>query len=90
MSTEKSERRKIDITIENEDHTLGNIMQEYLLSHNSIIFAAYNVPHPLEKKLKISYIAKNSEESKKIFIDSIDNAINDTLKIKEEFMKSIK
>ncbi len=82
---QQEEQRKIDITIDNEDHTLGNIMQEYLLMHSGIIYAAYNVPHPLEKKLKISYITKNGEESKKIFIECIDNAIADINAIKESF-----
>lgn len=43
-----------DIIIENEIHTLGYIIQDYIVKttpSEKLLFAAYNNPHPLEKKI---------------------------------------
>jgi len=43
-----------DIIIENESHTLGYILQDYIVKttpSDQLLFAAYNNPHPLEKKI---------------------------------------
>ena len=42
-----------DITIENENHTLGFLFQTYLNKLNDNGFVGYMNPHPLEKKIKI-------------------------------------
>ncbi len=42
-----------DITIENENHTLGFLLQTYLNKLNKGAFVGYMNPHPLEKKIKI-------------------------------------
>jgi DNA-directed RNA polymerase subunit L len=43
----------IDITIENESHTLGFLLQTYINKLNEGLFVGYMNPHPLEKKIKI-------------------------------------
>jgi DNA-directed RNA polymerase subunit L len=43
-----------DIIIENESHTLGYILQDYIVKttpSEQLLFAAYKNPHPLEKKI---------------------------------------
>ena len=35
------------ITIQNEDHTLGNIVRHSLLMDRRVRFAGYRKPHPL-------------------------------------------
>lgn len=42
-----------DITIENENHTLGFLLQTYLNKLNENAFVGYMNPHPLEKTIKI-------------------------------------
>ena len=42
-----------DITIEEENHTLGFLLQTYLNKLNEGAFVGYMNPHPLEKKIKI-------------------------------------
>ena len=39
------------ITINKEDHTLGNLLRAQLLRDEKVIFAGYKVPHPLEHKV---------------------------------------
>ncbi len=47
------------LIIENEEHTVGSLLQSYLLADSNVSNAGYNVPHPLEKKCKVTYILKN-------------------------------
>ena len=42
-----------DITIEQETHTLGFLLQTYINKLNKNTFIGYMNPHPLEKKIKI-------------------------------------
>lgn len=41
------------IEIENETHTLGNLLQAYLILNEEVKFAAYMNPHPLIKNIQI-------------------------------------
>jgi DNA-directed RNA polymerase subunit D len=50
----------IDFIFSNEDHTLGNLLQNYLVEHHveggetpSITFAGYKVPHPLKAEMAL-------------------------------------
>jgi DNA-directed RNA polymerase subunit L len=42
-----------DITIENENHTLGFLLQTYINKLNEDVFVGYMNPHPLQKNIKI-------------------------------------
>ena len=52
--------KKGEIIIKNEDSTFGNLLSHGLLKHKDILFAGFNVPHPLEKKVIIHYQLKDN------------------------------
>ena len=70
-----------DIHIENEDHTIGNLLETYLYnfykvrntdSDFHINYVSYKIPHPLEKNviLRIHFSKDNNEELlKKLLYD---------------------
>ena len=61
------------IIVNNEDHTLGNLVARGLQTHNKILFAGYNLPHPLAKKVHFHYKLKSgSGNIVKIFEDVIE------------------
>ena len=60
------------ILINNEDHTLGNLVSRGLQKHNKINFASYNLPHPLDKKVIFHYVLKEKGDIKEIFKDVIE------------------
>lgn len=41
------------ITVNREDHTLGNLLCSYLQKHPNVLFAGYKVPHPLEHHFEL-------------------------------------
>ena len=49
----KSVMKGYDITIEDESHTLGFLIQSYINKLEKDIFVGYMNPHPLEKRIKI-------------------------------------
>merc|ERR1719183_2191647 len=47
-----------------EDHTIGNILRMELLRNESVLFAGYKVPHPLDHmiELRIQTLPKSSPQ----------------------------
>ena len=41
------------VNIQEEDHTLGNIVRLQLLRDRTVKFAGYRKPHPLENRIEI-------------------------------------
>lgn len=62
------------IEIQNEDHTLGNLITRGMQQHSEVEFAGYNLPHPLIEKVIFHYKIKNT---KKVNIKTILNDVVD-------------
>jgi hypothetical protein len=69
-----------EIQINNEDHTIGNLLSNGLQNNSKILFAGYNMPHPLEKRVIINYKLK-SGKIKEVLKDVIEDFIEDFNKI---------
>lgn len=64
---------------ENEDDTIGNLLQSELLKDNEVIFAGYIRPHLLENYIKLDItVSANNDPNKKLLqaIQKIKNKIN--------------
>ena len=49
-----SEKINLDVlSVQDEDHTLGNCVRLQLLRDRSVKFAGYRKPHPLEKRIEL-------------------------------------
>jgi DNA-directed RNA polymerase subunit L len=81
-STKINDKLEGIINVNNEGHTLGNIISRGLQQHNNISFAGYKLVHPLSKKLEIIYKLKKA--------DKIINIIEDVINYYSEIYKSIK
>ena len=84
-----------DITIQNEDHTLGNLLQSYILNLNKdkVKFVGYQLPHPLKKEIFIRIKLNennNVENIIKIIEETINNLITDIDNIKSELISLFK
>lgn len=69
-----------DITLENENHTLGFLLQTHLNKLNENLFVGYMNPHPLEKKIKIRINVADINELKTVLetttsylVDALNN-----------------
>jgi DNA-directed RNA polymerase subunit L len=72
------------IQINNEDHTLGNLLTYGLQQHKNIKFAGYNLTHPLEKRVIINYTLKSGKIK-----ETIKSVINDFIETFKEIDKKI-
>ena len=75
-----------ELIIINEDHTVGNLLTHYLQSDKQVLFAGYNMPHPLEKRVIINYKLK-SGNIKEILSNKIDEIIELYTYLDEQFKK---
>ncbi len=71
IKTEESNDQGI-IIVNNEDHTLGNLVSRGLQQHKKISFAGYNLPHPLAKKVHFHYKLEKNDDIKKIMEEVVD------------------
>ena len=64
--------KAFDITVHNETHTLGHLIQSYinLLNIENDIFVGYINPHPLEKTIMFRIKVETKEELKQIVNDA--------------------
>ena len=76
----------MDIIIENENHTLGYLLQSYMeiLHKNNIEFVAYRNPHPLKNFIEINIKVENND------INQIKNIVFSTCNSIIEIIKNIK
>jgi len=74
------------ITILKEDHTIGNVMQHQLLTDTDVIFAGYQMPHPLEHKLIIRIKPKNGTV-KTVYNNAISHLTNKLKNFESHFKK---
>jgi DNA-directed RNA polymerase subunit L len=73
------------IEINNEDHTLGNLITRGLQEHKDVLSAGYNLPHPLIKKVIFNYSIKKDSNIKSIMKDVVDYYCELFEKIKKNF-----
>lgn len=97
FSKVKNSDNMYDLTIENEKHTLGNLIQA--LFYNIFIrndekkvinYVGYRCPHPLNNIMiiKINFTNEETNENiKKIFIDGLEEIQKQLNKLKKEWLK---
>ena len=68
----KALMKAFDITINNENHTLGHLLQSHInqLFKSDNIFVGYQNPHPLENKIIFRIKVDTINELKKIFTET--------------------
>ena len=69
------------IVVDNEDHTLGNIISYGMQNHPAVKFCGYNTPHPLKKQIKFHY---------KLDSGNLNNVIKDVIVHYEHIFDDIK
>ena len=92
----KALMKAFDITINNENHTLGHLLQSHInhLFKGDNIFVGYKNPHPLENKIIFRIKVDTINELKKIFTDTCSELIKQCDKllnlISTEFKSDVK
>lgn len=69
------------ILVDDEDHTLGNIISYGMQNHSAVRFCGYNTPHPLNKQIKFHY---------KLDSGNLNSVIKDVIVYYENVFDNIK
>ena len=77
---------EIELLLQNEDHTLGNLITSYLQNNNNVTYAGYKIDHPLQREVEIILKTNGSKKLKTIFLETLDTIISHF----EKFEKKIK
>ena len=64
MNVKRIDERTIVVTMENYDHTIGNILKNYLLKNKDVVFAGYQKPHTLENCIYLKLEVKSGDPIK--------------------------
>lgn len=75
------------IVLNNEDHTIGNLLTYRLQENKDIILAGYELEHLLIKDVKIKYNIKGDKSINNILVDEINSLIKYYENIGKEFSK---
>ena len=91
ISRSGSVMRGIDIIINNENHTMGNIITHALNEQTNIDFAGYKMPHPLHEKIVFRITLHKTdnliEDTIAIFKDTVYKLTNKVTELIEEWTK---
>ena len=74
FSSKEIEGTELELSLINEDHTLGNLLTYYLQEHKSVVYAGYKIDHPLQipKEVNITIKSNGSKKMKTIILDTFD------------------
>ena len=70
----------VTVTIEREDHTLGNMLRMQMLDNPDVLFCGYRQQHPLEPAIQLRVQTKSSFPGPVQVIDSALNSLHAELK----------
>eukprot|EP01055_Gregarina_sp_Pseudo9_P001967 Gregarina_sp_Pseudo_9__1966@NODE_2359_length_1026_cov_2_735562_g2172_i0_p1_GENE_NODE_2359_length_1026_cov_2_735562_g2172_i0NODE_2359_length_1026_cov_2_735562_g2172_i0_p1_ORF_typecomplete_len107_score20_33RNA_pol_L_2/PF13656_6/6_1e27DUF1833/PF08875_11/0_09RNA_pol_L/PF01193_24/2_7RNA_pol_L/PF01193_24/90_NODE_2359_length_1026_cov_2_735562_g2172_i0636956 len=75
----------LTLTVENEDHTLGNALRAMLSSRPDVEFAGYSIPHPTETHFNLRIQTVSDEvPAMQVFQETLDDLTAMSLVILEK------
>lgn len=77
-----------DFVIPNEDDTLGNLIQSYILLDDKVAYAGYDVVHPLQKTCIVRIALKENntlDNNRKVFLSTLTEIKKLIMELKKEF-----
>ena len=77
------------VTINGEDHTLGNLVRQELLKDRRVRFAGYRKPHPLFDLVEIKVQSNGEEEPCKLIESACFNILNHVSAIENSFENAL-
>ena len=82
----KKKPNELTIEIEGLGHTFCNLLQKRLLEDEAVVFAGYNIPHPLSSHAIIYIRTKGGAKPEEV----LQKAIQKTHKMTNDFIENLK
>ena len=74
-------------TFNKEDHTLGNLLRAHLAKHPHVLFAGYQVPHPLFATFKLRVQTDGEISPKEAVVGACQELVKELQMLDQEFTK---
>jgi DNA-directed RNA polymerase II subunit RPB11 len=74
-------------TFNKEDHTLGNLLRAHLAKHPHVLFAGYQVPHPLFATFKFRVQTDGEISPKEAVVGACQELVKELQMLDQEFTK---
>lgn len=78
LSIEEQTKTRLIVVLDDEDHTIGNMITNFLRKNKEVVFAGYEKPHPQVKHIKIRIDVVEGVEPMKVLQDTT-RVLQDTL-----------
>lgn len=82
-----------EFRIEHEDHTLGNLLTQQLLTESNVLFAGYRIHHPLDDfiylRVNVAEAAGDITNAQELVQHSIDTITSDIKELTSQFKKEL-
>ncbi|MEB3807143.1 MAG: hypothetical protein GSR73_06485 [Desulfurococcales archaeon] len=82
--------REYEFVITGEDHTLGSLLQHYLLEDGRVVNAYYSLIHPLEESIRVYMKLAVDEDPVKVLEDALKRIIEDARDVREKIVEALK
>lgn len=79
-------RNTVELRIENEAHSLGNMVSEQLLEDKRCLFSAYRVEHPTDNHLFLRVSGDKSYPVRDLLLETLKKIEADTSGLIAQFM----
>lgn len=74
-------------TFNKEDHTLANLLRDKLVKSQHVLFAAYQVPHPLFAVFKLRVQTDGEQTPKQAVLQACHDLVKELQTLDQEFTK---
>jgi DNA-directed RNA polymerase II subunit RPB11 len=78
------------LTLNREDHTLGNLICSALQRDPNVVFAGYKLPHPLEHHVLIRVQTERRHSPVEVVQRCIERLIKDLMGLEEQLKSELK
>eukprot|EP00879_Flechtneria_rotunda_P010338 GHRR01010809.1.p2 GENE.GHRR01010809.1~~GHRR01010809.1.p2 ORF type:complete len:166 (+),score=52.94 GHRR01010809.1:419-916(+) len=72
LELEQNNKNAATYTIRLEDHTLGNLLRQQLHEDESVIFAGYRIPHPLDPVMLVRIQTTDAKTPQQAMHDAVN------------------
>eukprot|EP01053_Blabericola_migrator_P012808 Blabericola_migrator_1__12807@NODE_825_length_6370_cov_320_094241_g582_i0_p7_GENE_NODE_825_length_6370_cov_320_094241_g582_i0NODE_825_length_6370_cov_320_094241_g582_i0_p7_ORF_typecomplete_len121_score12_54RNA_pol_L_2/PF13656_6/4_6e24_NODE_825_length_6370_cov_320_094241_g582_i059146276 len=77
------------ITLQREDHTLGNLLRTQILRDPNCLFAGYRNPHPLEPIIEVRIQSNNKSNPYAIAHNALQALAGEVNSLQQQFKASL-
>lgn len=73
------------LTIQREDHTVGNLLRCALLRDREVTFAGYKIPHPLEYRMLVKVQTRGRRSPKQVSARALEALADEAAEARRAF-----